>query len=177
MLLTVDTWFDAFLVTLLAIVTALGVQRGLFGLIWGLSSVALAFLANMLLQGPELPALVALLLSGVVAVLVAKKFPHVHGEPWTKVAGGVGGFLVGAVLIAALTLSFPVKLGNAITGEQTVYPDETLSGPLKDLLEESELRPRLQGLMEQPSPLRTLLTPDLDRAALPAQPLPVGTPQ
>lgn len=165
MLLSVDTWFDAFLVTLLAIVTALGIQRGLFGLIWGLSSVVFAFLANMLLPRAELAALAALLLSGAVALLVAKKFPYVHGEAWTKVVGGIGGFLVGALLISALTLSFPVTLPTAANGGQAVYPAETLSEPLKGLLMQSEVRGALQSVWQEPSPLRTLLTPDLDHPA------------
>lgn len=61
------TWFDALLVTLLAIVTALGARRGLAGLIWGLAALLLCLLVNALTPNAALAALLALLLSGAAA--------------------------------------------------------------------------------------------------------------
>ncbi len=152
----VYTWFDALLVTLLAIVTALGVRRGLTGLIWGLCALLLCLLVNAMTSSAALAALLSLLLSGAAAYAAARIFPQPYAQPWFQVAGGVGGFLLGTLLISALALSFPLER----RGGQVSYPARTLPEPLYGAVGNSVIQKRLLGVWNGNRVLRLLVVPD-----------------
>lgn len=157
------TWFDALLVTLLAIVTALGVQRGLIGLVWGLATLLICLLANAMLPNPVLAALLALALSVGVAYVCVRLIPQPHDLPWARLAGGLGGFALGTLLVAALTLNFPLEVRRTAQGETATYPATTLPEPLHSAVERSIIKEGLMGVWESSRVLRLLVIPDRAR--------------
>ena len=150
------TWFDALLVTLLAIVTALGVRRGLAGLVWGVTALLLCLLVNALTPNAALAALLALLLSGAAAYATARIVARPYARPWFQVAGGVGGFLLGTLLISALALSFPLER----QGEKVSYPAPGLPEPLRGAVEQSVIQKRLLTVWNGHRAIRLLVVPD-----------------
>ena len=106
----VITWFDALLVTLLAIVTALGARRGLAGLAWGVGSIVIAFVANVLGLGALVAAALALVLSVVSALAISRLIPEPLEQPWHMV---VGGFAFGMIYMA----TDPVSASMTNTGK------------------------------------------------------------
>ena len=152
------TLFDALLMTLWAAVTALGVRRGLGGVIWGALGVAVCFMVNMISKY-GLTGFVAALALGAGAVLVSRRLIREPlTEPWHLAAGGVGGFLLGGVLVGAVALGFPIK----DLGDHLQYPSTDLPGSLYDAVSHSYIRQQLDGVLNQQASLalRTLLVPD-----------------
>lgn len=115
------TWFDALLVTLWAGITVMGVRRGLAGGLWAVLAYGAVLLANFLLS-PLLAVLAAVALGLVAAWGAARALWLVPVQPWHLGVGALGGFAVGFLLVAALALSFPVK----VIGSQGSYPSSDL---------------------------------------------------
>ncbi|MEF2276850.1 hypothetical protein V3W47_00975 [Deinococcus sp. YIM 134068] len=154
------TWFDALLVTLWAILTALGARRGLAGLAWGLGGVAACFLANVLAAGAALAALLALGLGVAVAVGTRRLVPGGLTYPWHSLAGAVGGLALGGVLVATLALGFPIETRVGPQGRAGVYPSTHLSPALYKAVSDSTLQQALRQVWTSGAALRTLLMPD-----------------
>lgn len=156
----VITWFDALLVTLLAIVTALGARRGLAGLAWGVGSIVIAFVANVLGLGALVAAALALVLSVVSALAISRLIPEPLEQPWHMVVGGLGGLLMGGLLISSLALSFPMAVRVTPTGKQALYPSPDLNPSLYEAVANSAIQNRLHGVWTGSMAQRTLLVPD-----------------
>lgn len=154
------TWFDALLVTLLALVTALGVRRGLAGLLWGVAALLACLIANMVMPHPLLAVLAALALSAAAAFAAGRLAPDPAEHPWYGAAGGIGGLLLGALLISALTLSFPLEVRGAGAQRQTVYPASTLPGPVQAAVGGSVIKRQLMQVWTSGRVLQTLIIPD-----------------
>ena len=149
------TWFDALLVTGLGLLTALGARQGLAGAAWGLAAIAACWLCNQLSGWPALGLALAL---GAVTTRLSQRFRAPAELPWWQAAlGGAAGFLFGLVLTSALTLSLPLRAGQA-------YPDADGTGTgLRDAVRNSYIQRALRGAWHS-APLKSLLLPD-QRAA------------
>ena len=157
------TSFDALLVSLWGAVTALGVRRGLGGAVWGALGVGVCFLVNLYAPG-SLWALGLALLLGVGALVAARRLvPEPLTHPWHLLAGGLGGFALGAVLVGSLALGLPIQT----VGDLRRYPSSELPEVLYYPVFNSSIRQELNALWRPgASPaLRTLLLPDQQRAA------------
>jgi len=160
----VITWFDALLVTLWAVVTALGARRGLAGLAWGLGGVAACLLANLAareLGGGALLAIpLALGLGAALAAGARRLVSTALERPWHPVAGALGGAALGGVLVAALTLGFPIEVRVGPQGRTGVYPSTNLPTGLYAAVHQSALKDSLMSVWDAGAGLRTLLVPD-----------------
>ena len=155
---TAITVFDALLVSLWAAVTALGARRGLGGAAWGVLGLTVCFLVNLVAPDGAV-ALVLSLLLGVGAVTAARRLIREPlTEPWHLLVGGLGGFVLGAVLVGTLALGFPIQ----DAGDHRNYPSQNLPTALYDPIFKSYIRQELNGVWELASnpALRTLLIPD-----------------
>ncbi|MFC6591632.1 hypothetical protein ACFP81_06140 [Deinococcus lacus] len=92
------TWFDALLVTLWAAITALGVLRGVAGLLWGLGMGAVLLLCGALGAG-FWPAVALSLLAGAGLSALTGWIRPAPSTAWRSVlnllAGTVGGLIAG----------------------------------------------------------------------------------
>lgn len=158
----VMTWFDALLVTLLAVMTALGARRGLAGLAWGGLGVTICFLVASL-GGPLVTTVAALLLGLGCAVMIVRLLPHAAEQPWHLLAGGVGGLALGGVLIATVALGFPLDLRVTPAGTTGVYPSVNMPPAIYEAVRNSALQNSLRGVWGGNLALRTLLIPDQTR--------------
>ncbi|WP_104991544.1 hypothetical protein [Deinococcus sp. NW-56] len=159
------TWFDALLVTVWAVLTALGARRGLAGLAWGAGGVLACWLANRAGQtgGGWALALGAALGLGLVLSLGLRRLVLTQAGPaprWQAGAGALGGWLLGGVLVAALTLGFPLGVRVGAQGRSAVYPSADLPTPLQTAVRRSVFREGLMGVWSASPALRTLLIPD-----------------
>lgn len=154
------TWFDALLVTLLAIVTALGARRGLAGLAWGVGGIVVAFVANILGFGVLVATALALVLGVVSAIAISRMIPDPMEQPWHLVLGAVGGLLMGGLLISALALSFPLSVRATPTGKQALYPSPDLNPSLYEAVANSAIQNSLRSVWSGSMAERTLLVPD-----------------
>lgn len=157
------TWFDALLVTVWAIVTALGARRGLSGLVWGVGGVAACFLANFLSPasaGAWLALPLAVLAGAGLAAVLGRLVPAPVERPWHLAAGALGGFALGGVLLATLTLGLPIEVRVGTQGRTGVYPSTGLPTPLYAAVHDSLLKDSLMGVWTGGPALRTLLVPD-----------------
>lgn len=153
------TWFDALLVTVWAVVTALGARRGLPGLLWGVGGVAACLLINLLAGGLPLAAGLAVGLGAALA-LALRRGTAAPGRPWHGLAGGLGGAALGGVLVATLTLGFPIEVRVGTQGRTGVYPSTRLPTALYTAVNRSVLKDSLMGVWDAGAGLRTLLVPD-----------------
>lgn len=157
---SVITWFDALLVTLWAALTALGVRRGLSGLIWGLGGLAACLLLNSVSGHPWLNLILAGVL-GLGLALAAQRFVASPLEtPLHLAAGAVGGFLLGGAVVAAITLGFPMDYRVTPQGRTASYPSASLPPALYDAVRDSALNAQFQALWSADPFLKTLLVPD-----------------
>lgn len=155
------TVFDALLVSLWAAVTALGARRGLGGAVWGVLGLAVCFVVNLLAPDGAVALVLALLL-GLGGVLAARRLIREPlTEPWHLLAGGLGGFALGAVLVGTLALGFPIQT----VGDVRRYPSGDLPGLLYYPVYNSYIRQSLNGMWGPAGnpALRTLLIPDQQR--------------
>ncbi len=152
------TVFDALLVSLWAAVTALGARRGLGGAAWGVLGLTVCFLVNLVAPDGAVAVVMSLLL-GLGAVLAARRLIREPlTEPWHLLVGGLGGFVLGAVLVGTLALSFPIQT----LGDIRRYPSSDLPTALYNPVFNSYIRQSLNGIWGPASnpALRTLLIPD-----------------
>ncbi|MBB6017386.1 hypothetical protein ACFP9V_06375 [Deinococcus radiopugnans] len=156
------TWFDALLVTLWAVMTALGARRGLAGLAWGLLGLTICWLAGSL-GSPLVTAAAALVLGLGSAVIIVRLLPHPAEQPWHLLAGGLGGFVLGGVLIATVALGFPLDLRVTPAGTTGVYPSVNMPPTLYAAVRDSAIQNSLRGVWGGNLTLRTLLVPDQAR--------------
>lgn len=154
------TWFDALLVTLLAVVTALGARRGLAGLAWGVGAVVVAFVANFLGLGALPAAAIALVLGALSGFAISRMIPDPLERPWHMVVGGLGGMLLGGVLMSALALSFPMAVRATPNGKQAMYPSPDLAPGLYNAVMNSAIQNGLRGVWQSSVATQTLLVPD-----------------
>lgn len=159
----VITWFDALLVTLWAVLTALGARRGLAGLAWGAAGVAVCFLANSLGAGAPASLILAALLGLGTAVAISRLIPAPLEQPWHLGAGALGGFLLGGLLISAVSLGFPMDVKVDARGARATYPSASLPPALYDAVRNSALQGSLRGVWSGGPALKTLLIPDQTR--------------
>ncbi|GGM18790.1 hypothetical protein [Deinococcus aerophilus] len=158
------TWFDALLVTLWAVLTALGARRGLAGLAWGLGGVAVCLLANALVGGALAAGLMALLLSVGGAFVISRLIPNPLEQPWHLLAGAVGGFALGGVLISTLALGFPLDVRVTAAGRSGVYPSASLPPAIYHAVHDSAVQSGLRQVWGAGPALKILLIPDQVRA-------------
>ncbi|WP_084048148.1 hypothetical protein [Deinococcus hopiensis] len=163
------TWFDALLVTLWAVVTALGARRGLAGLAWGLGGAVICLLANLLTRAPIPAALIALLLAVALSFAVRRLVPDPLRLPWFLGAGAVGGFVLGALLVVTLTLGFPIGIRISAQGRTGVYPSTSLPPFVYTAVSNSALLQRLTPVWRSSRVLQLLVVPDQLRAGRPAR--------
>ena len=154
------TWFDALLITLLAVVTALGARRGLAGLAWGVGALVVAFVANLLGLGALLSALLAVVLGAGSGFAISRLIPDPLERPWHVVVGGLGGFLLGGVLMASLALAFPMAVRATPSGKQSLYPSPDLAPGLYTAVSNSAIQNELRKVWTASVATRTLLVPD-----------------
>ena len=162
------TVFDALLVSLWAAVTALGARRGLGGAAWGVLGLTVCFLVNLVAPDGAV-ALVMSLLLGVGAVLAARRLIREPlTEPWHLLVGGLGGFVLGALLVGTLALGFPIQT----VGDVRRYPSSDLPTALYYPVFNSYIRQSLNNVWtpESNPALRTLLIPDQQRLKTSAAP-------
>ncbi|MFC3861394.1 hypothetical protein ACFOPQ_11540 [Deinococcus antarcticus] len=157
------TWFDALLITLLAVVTALGARRGLAGLAWGVGALVVAFVTNLLGLGALLAGLLALILGAVSGFAISRLIPDPLERPWHMMVGGLGGLLLGGVLMSTLALGFPMALRATPSGKQSLYPSPDLAPGLYQAVSESAIQNGLRGVWTSSVAARTLLIPDRAR--------------
>lgn len=121
------TWIDAALVVTLAAITGLAAERRLVGLSVGIGGVLALRPLLALAQLNAWLALVAALLVGLVLALIARHvlpLARVSGTA-ARVAGGVGGFLLGLALVVALVTSLPIQR-NPVEPTLIYYPPRNL---------------------------------------------------
>jgi MFS family permease len=130
------SWFDIFLLASVAAFTALGAKRKLTGLIVGVGSVLLyRVLISIADQNTT-----GLIIAIVMAVLAGVLFGMIGRASVLKqrglelpltIAGGVGGFLAGLLLVGALITSLPIekRFDGAIVYPPTSTTVGTLLGP------------------------------------------------
>lgn len=115
------SWIDAVLVLVLAVATAYGARRRMIGLVVGVGAVLL--LKPLLVVSTRSPmlALAAALLGGVLLALLSQRMSsQTLRQRWpTMVAGGVGGFLLGAAMVTALVTALPIE--RAASDSRSIY--------------------------------------------------------
>ncbi|MDL2342927.1 hypothetical protein QOL99_02060, partial [Deinococcus sp. MIMF12] len=79
---------------------------------------------------------------------------------WHSGAGALGGWLLGGLLVAALTLGFPLGVRVGAQGRTGVYPSADLPAPLQAAVRRSTFREGLMDVWSASPALRTLLVPD-----------------
>lgn len=156
----VITWFDALLVTLLAVVTALGARRGLAGFAWGIGGLITVFVANSLGLGVGVSTLLALALGAAFGWAISRLIQDPQSQPWFIALGGLGGLILGGILISTLALNFPIEIRATTQGKQGVYPSTNLTPSLYEAVHNSAIQNALQGVWGAGKPARTLLVPD-----------------
>ncbi len=78
-------------------------------------------------------------------------------ETWHLMAGAVGGFLIGAVLVGTLALDFPIdQLSNQ-------YPSNSLPTSVHDAVVNSYLKQTLFQVFDGSNLLKILLIPDFSQ--------------
>ena len=153
------TWFDALLVTLLAAITTMGIRRGLVGALWAVFTLAALLLVNLFSPAPLIALLLAALLGLVAAWGAQRLIPEPVTQFWQLGVGGLGGLALGAVVVAALALGFPIR----VLGNQGSYPASTLPGPVYYALYNSYFVSHLSGVWSGNKLLRLLIVPDRAR--------------
>ena len=159
----VITWFDALLVTLWAVLTALGARRGLAGLAWGVGGIAVCFLANSLAAGAPAALIIAALLGVGTAAAIGRLIPAPLEQPWHLGVGALGGFLLGGLLISTLALGFPMDVRVDASGARATYPSASLPDAVYRGVRDSALQGSLRGVWSGGPALKTLLIPDQTR--------------
>lgn len=154
------TWFDALLVTLWALVTALGIRRGLAGLLWGVGGVAACFLTNTLVGHAGAAAGLALLLAVGLSVVIHRVIPAPAEHAGHLAAGAVGGFLLGGVLVGTLALGFPMDVRVTPQGRTGTYPSTNLPPAVYDAVKNSAIKDALSAVWNGSAVTKTLLIPD-----------------
>ncbi|CAM3231710.1 hypothetical protein DEDE109153_05730 [Deinococcus deserti] len=157
------TWFDALLVTLWAVVTALGVRRGLSGLSWGLGGIVVCYLANSVSSSPVVSVLLVAALGFGGAVVTRRLIRAPVETPWHLAAGALGGFVLGALLISTVALSFPLDVRVTPKGRVATYPSVSLPPGIYDAVSQSQIKNELLRVWKASPALRTLLIPDQAR--------------
>ncbi|MDO4263410.1 MAG: hypothetical protein Q4C67_04360 [Deinococcus sp.] len=164
------TWFDALLITLLGMLSALGLRYGTGGLVWGALCLLSAHLANRLSGslGLDLWGTLALALTlGAGAALLAHLVHSLTYRPyrspplWASAAGLLGGAGLGMTLAAAFALAFPLSPRVDAAGVRYLYPSPEMAPGLHQAVDHSLLKASLMPLWEQKSDWQTLLLPDL----------------
>ncbi len=134
------TVIDVTLVLTAATLAALGAQRRLVGLTVGLGG-ALALRPLLLLadMNPWLGLLGAMLVGLALALVARLLLPNAGGTGLaTKVAGGLGGALLGAAVVLMLVTSLPVQR-DALNPNQLRYPPNSLPAGVRPAVERSAL--------------------------------------
>ncbi|WP_261663093.1 hypothetical protein [Deinococcus sp. Marseille-Q6407] len=173
------TWFDALLLTLLGMLSALGLRTGLGGLVWGGLTLLAAYIANRLGShlGPwGAPGLALVLGLGAAAAgqltrqLTSRPY---HSLPlWHAVGGLLGGGLLGGAAVAAALLAFPLSPRVDAAGVHYVYPSPELPPGLYQAINRSVLKDKLMPLWDETpgSVWQVLLLPDLPQLKEPRRP-------
>lgn len=154
------TWFDALLVTLLAMITAFGARNGLTGLFWGISGVAICLIVNIFNLGLIVSLVLAVLLGGGIAFAMSRLVGTAADQPLSLLLGGIGGACMGFLLVVTLALSFPIELKNTADSQQVVYPSTKLAAPLRQGIGESFVVKQAAGAWNGSSMVKTLFVPD-----------------
>lgn len=152
------TWFDALLITVWAAVTALGMRRGLEGLVWALFAVLAVFASNFA-PSPVGGALLALVLGFGAAWAARRVCWEVAPRGWHLALGGVGGAALGLAVTAALALALPVR----VVGSRGEYPSSTLPPAIYDATFGSLIVRDVTGLFGGGEAVKRLLLPDQAR--------------
>lgn len=154
------TWFDALLVTLWALITALGIRRGLAGLLWGLGGVTICFLINRFVGQPLVAGALTLLLAVGLSAVSHRLIPTPAEHAGHLAGGALGGFLLGGVLVGTLALGFPLDVRVTPQGRAATYPSASLPPAVYDAVNGSVIKDALNGVWGGNQAIRTLLVPD-----------------
>jgi hypothetical protein len=120
--------------------------------------LGVCFVVNLLAPDGMVALLMALLL-GLAAVLAARRLIREPlSEPWHLLAGGLGGFVLGGVLVCTLALGFPIQA----VGDVRRYPSGELPSALYYPVYNSYIRQSLNGMwaLKSNPALKTLFIPD-----------------
>ncbi len=159
----VITWLDALLVTLWAILTALGARRGLSGFAWSIGGIAITFLANSLASGAIASTIIAFFLAVGLGFMLQRLILNPLDQPWHLVLGAIGGFLFGGVIIITLALSFPLEIKVTPQGKQGIYPSPSISPILYDAVKNSFIKDSVMSIWSSGQATKTLIIPDQAR--------------
>ncbi|HLR47311.1 MAG TPA: hypothetical protein VK092_09130 [Deinococcales bacterium] len=143
------TWFDALLLLLALAPAALAAERRWQGVIISLSGVVLVW--PLLLLGQRLPgvALPAGIILALLSVLAAGRVTagRRQGGALSRIAGGLSGLLLGAVLLLAVVTGLPT--GRTASGA-VVYPPRDLPAGVQTTLGASTLMRYGRSVLLQP---------------------------
>ena len=168
------TAFDLMLLVILAGVIAIGVRRGVAGLVAGLGTLVFWPLLNL---AGFLEPLLAFVLAFAAGLLLGQVARVVHStglisassDAARAVMGGVGGLIMGLGLVLALTMSFPTRT-NFAQGT-FFYPSDRLPSWLFDAVNQSAIQrlltaPQAKGGLDvwrASMGVRAYLVPDRNR--------------
>ena len=134
------TWLDVVLVAIPAALAVLGAERRLTGL--ALGAAAFLLLRPLVVIGTASPilALLLALVAGVVIALLMRTFVPFrrNGARVQQVAGGVGGFAMGVLLVLTLVTALPIQR-NPINEREIFYPPRNLPAPVGQAVTSSRL--------------------------------------
>ncbi len=132
------SWIDVALLLLIAILTALGVQRRLAGLLLAVAALLLLRPLLLLARVSPLLTLLAALVIGLALGLAGRGLSRAgrSRDRVSAVLGGAGGFLLGIMLVLALVTSLPIERNLS---NQIVYPPRELPLPIARQLTSSRL--------------------------------------
>jgi hypothetical protein len=162
------SWLDLVLALLLGAAIALGMKRGLIGLVSSLVIALLWVVANIVGGFYPLFGFVVALALGAFATFISRNLlsdvANSLNDVFNQAAGGVGGFLVGVCLVSALVMSFPMSL-NQVSGRFN-YPSASLPSWAIDAISRSATYrwlapPKGWSVWQDKGAIRALLIPDL----------------
>ncbi len=134
------TWIDAALMLTVAAAIALAAERRLAGLLVGVGALlALRPLLVLTDLNPWLGLGGALIVSLLLALVGRHVLPLAPVTGWaTRVAGGVGGALLGLAIVVTLVTSLPIQR-NPVEPGLIYYPPRDLPANVQPAVADSEL--------------------------------------
>lgn len=132
------TWIDLILVLVIASLVALGANRRLIGLFVGVGALLLLRPLLGLGQGNPWFSIAVAFVCGLALALLARKLvaPGKGPELVFKIAGGFGGFMLGAAMVLALATSLPIQR-NPANEREIFYPPRDIGTQLALTLQRS----------------------------------------
>lgn len=154
------TWFDALLITLLAMIVAFGARSGLVGLFWGISGMFICLIVNVFNLGIVLSFFCAIFLGTLIAWGMSLFVGATTEGIGTQIFGGLGGMCTGVVLVITLSLGFPLQIRSTSNGQEVVYPSQTLTPFVYQAVKNSFIKQKSEILFYSSRNMKMLFIPD-----------------